>query len=183
MRKSSPSTYLLLAILQLAGYLYSVTHHATQTCFDFFAVIGILGVCWPNFNSRKPTRHLYPVVITFHFLYYQYEQNSVREPIQSSNLLQHLICKSFQSKCLCLFSHRKNQWNFLTTHTMHDRIAPSRGANQDTHNCQDWCQENLLHMRLSQSNCLVFEQQAQLLHLQLSVPAIYPNAPRKGNKN
>lgn len=108
MRKSSPSTYILLAILQLAGYLYSVTRHATQTCFDFFAVIGILGVCWPNFNSRKPTRHLYPVVITFHFLYYQYEQNSVREPIQSSNLLQHLICKSFQSKCLCLFSHRKN---------------------------------------------------------------------------
>lgn len=44
MRRSSPSTYVLLVILQLAGYLYSVTHHATQTYFDFFAVIGILGV-------------------------------------------------------------------------------------------------------------------------------------------
>lgn len=44
MRRSPPSTYILLAILQLAGNLYSVTHHATQTYFDFFAVIGILGV-------------------------------------------------------------------------------------------------------------------------------------------
>lgn len=68
MRKSSPSTYILLAILQLAEYLYSVTHHATQTYFDFFAVIGILGDILPNVNSRKPTRHIYPVVITSLFI-------------------------------------------------------------------------------------------------------------------
>lgn len=24
---------------------------------------------------------------------------------------------------------------------MHNKIAPSRGANQDIHNCQDWCQK------------------------------------------
>lgn len=50
------------------------------------------------------------------------------------------------------------QWYFLTTQTTHDRIPPSRRTSPGTLSLQHCCQQEiLLHARLSQSNCLVFQ--------------------------
>lgn len=116
MRKGSPSTYILLAILELAGCIYTAPHHATQTYSDFFAVLGIQGVHLPNPNSRKPTRHLSSCCNSSLFTSKILSGSQSSHPI-SCNILFLEVSKV---DALVLFHTETgtNQWYFLTTHTL-----------------------------------------------------------------